>query len=136
MRQCGLISSLQTEVGSVQSTLASDLADALTAIEEVETLVNDVASASDLQTVQDDLDGVSDNVSEILESNNVYSDNLVISSAATLAVAKSLGSKLAIINGNVTITSLSENITKTHDLILYEETYYLAQIYQTSCLHS
>ena len=97
----GLISSLQTEVGSVQSTLASDLADALTAIEEVETLVNDVASASDLQTVQDDLDGVSDNVSEILESNNVYSDDVIVNSEGTLDFAVALGSKLSIVNGNV-----------------------------------
>ena len=43
----------------------------------------------------------------MLASNNVYSDSLVISSAATLAVAKSLGSKLAIINGDVTITQSS-----------------------------
>ena len=97
----GLISSLQTEVGSVQSTLASDLADALTAIEEVETLVNDVASASDLQSVQDDLDGVSDNVSEILESNNVYSDDVIVNSEGTLDFAVALGSKLSIVNGNV-----------------------------------
>jgi hypothetical protein len=97
----GLISSLQTEVGSVQSTLASDLADALTAIEEVEALVNDVASASDLQTVQDDLDGVSDNVSEILESNNVYSDDVIVNSEGTLDFANALGSKLSIVNGNV-----------------------------------
>ena len=43
----------------------------------------------------------------MLASNNVYSDDLVISSAATLAVAKNLGGKLAIINGDVTITQSS-----------------------------
>ena len=97
----GLISSLQTEVGSVQSTLSSDLADALAAIEAVEEQVNDVASGEDLAQVQSDLDGVSENVSDILESNNVYSQDVIVDSEGTLDFAVALGSKLNIVNGSV-----------------------------------
>jgi len=97
----GLITSLQTEVGSVQSTLSSDLADALAAIEAVEEQVNDVASGEDLAQVQSDLDGVSDNVSDILESNNVYSNDVIVDSEGTLDFAVALGSKLTIVNGSV-----------------------------------
>ena len=54
----GLITSLQTEVGSVQSTLSSDLADALEAIEAVEASVEDVATSEDLNAVQSDVTGI------------------------------------------------------------------------------
>jgi hypothetical protein len=104
----GLITSLQTEVGSVQSTLSSDLADALAAIEAVEEQVNDVASGEDLAQVQSDLDGVSDNVSDILESNNVYSQDVIVDSEGTLDFAVALGSKLNIVNGNVVFVVSSE----------------------------
>jgi len=114
----GLITSLQTEVGSVQSTLAADLAVALSAIEEVETLVNDVASSEDLQQVQDDLDGVSTDVTEILESNNVYSTDVIVTSEGTLDFAVALGSRLSIVNGNVVfIVDSTMDIAKVQEAI-------------------
>ena len=97
----GLITSLQTEVGSVQSTLSSDLADALTAIEAVEASVEDVASSEDLSAVQADVTDISDDVSDILESNNVYSNDVIVDSDGTLDFAVALGSKLSIVNGSV-----------------------------------
>jgi len=97
----GLISSLQTEVGSVQSTLSSDLADALAAIEAVEASVEDVATSEDLSAVQDDVTDISDDVSDILESNNVYSNDVIVDSEGTLDFAVALGSKLSIVNGSV-----------------------------------
>jgi hypothetical protein len=114
----GLITSLQTEVGSVQSTLAADLAVALSAIEEVETLVNDVASSEDLQQVQDDLDGVSTDVTEILESNNVYSTDVIVNSEGTLDFAVALGTKLSIVNGNVVfIVDSTMDIAKVQEAL-------------------
>jgi len=97
----GLITSLQTEVGSVQSTLSSDLADALTAIEAVEASVEDVATSEDLSAVQADVTDISDDVSDILESNNVYSNDVIVDSEGTLDFAVALGSKLSIVNGSV-----------------------------------
>jgi len=104
----GLITSLQTEVGSVQSTLAADLADALVAIEAVEASVEDVASSADVEQIQSDLDGVSENVSDILESNNVYSQDVIVDSEGTLDFAVALGPKLNIVNGNVVFVVSSE----------------------------
>ena len=104
----GLITSLQTEVGSVQSTLSSDLADALAAIEAVEASVEDVATSEDLNAVQSDVTGISEDVSDILESNNVYSNDVIVDSEGTLDFAVALGPKLSIVNGNVVFVVNSE----------------------------
>ena len=76
-------------------------------METLQASLANAATAAEVAALQTALTAAQLDLTELLKSNNVYSDNLVINSAATLAVAKSLGSKLAIINGNVTITQSS-----------------------------
>lgn len=80
------------------------LATRLTALE---TDLAGAATAAEVEALQTALAAAQSDLTELLASNNVYSDNLTINSAATLAVAKNLGGKLAIINGNVTISQSS-----------------------------
>ncbi|MGC6503061.1 MAG: hypothetical protein ACON47_10070 [Flavobacteriaceae bacterium] len=100
----GLITNLQGSIGEVasaNSALQSDLASVLEEVEAIDQAVQDVASGEDLAQVQSDLDGVSSDVTDILESNNVYSQDVIVDSKGTLDFAVALGSKLSIVNGNV-----------------------------------
>ena len=65
------------------------------------------ATAAEVAALQTALATAQADLTELLASNNVYSNDLTINSQATLDVAKSLGGKLAIINGGVTITQSS-----------------------------
>lgn len=80
------------------------LATRLTALE---TDLAGAATAAEVEALQTALAAAQSDLTELLASNNVYSNDLTINSQATLDVAKSLGGKLAIINGGVTITQSS-----------------------------
>lgn len=86
------------------TTALEALATRLTALE---TDLAGAATAAEVTALQTALAAAQSDLTELLASNNVYSQNLTINSAATLAVAKNLGGKLAIINGNVTISQSS-----------------------------
>ncbi len=86
------------------TTALANLATRLTALE---TDLAGAATAAEVTALQTALAAAQADLTELLASNNVYSDNLTINSNATLAVAKSLGGKLAIINGSVTISQSS-----------------------------
>ena len=83
------LTSLAADVKALQDTLAT------------------AATAAEVAALQTALTAAQSDLTELLASNNVYSNNLTINSQATLDVAKSLGGKLAIINGGVTITQSS-----------------------------
>ena len=110
------LAALTTTVASVQSALASipsgseinaavseGLAGVQADIDALETALDNVVSADDLTAVSDAIDNVADDVSDILASNNVYSQELIITNQAELDIATGLGGKVALINNNVTI---------------------------------
>ena len=86
------------------TTALEALATRLTALE---TDLAGAATAAEVEALQTALAAAQSDLTELLASNNVYSNDLTINSQATLDVAKSLGGKLAIINGGVTITQSS-----------------------------
>ena len=90
------IEALQTSLEAVQATLA-----------ELKTALDSASTSADVEALTAALATVQSDLADLLAANNVYSDNLIINSSATLAVAKSLGGKLAIINADVTITQSS-----------------------------
>ena len=79
------LTSLAADVKALQDTLAT------------------AATAAEVAALQTALTAAQSDLTELLASNNVYSDDLVITSAATLEVAKSLGGKLAILNADLYI---------------------------------
>jgi len=89
--------SLQGEIALLKQQLAEVLSD-LTA------LTNSLSDTNtDLESVSTELANLQSTVETILSSGNIYSQDLIISSASELEAAKTLGGKLAVINGNVTI---------------------------------
>lgn len=79
------------------------------------------ADTSDaVAAIQAELVKVQADLADLLASNNVYTpdatNGLVINSAASLAVAKSLGTKLSIINGSVNITNSTAASLNATDL--------------------
>jgi len=110
------LSALAGTVANVQSALASipsaseinsavseGLAGVQSDIDALETALDNVVSADDLNIVSEAIDDVADDVSDILASNNVYSQELIITNQAELDIATGLGGKVALINANVTI---------------------------------
>ena len=89
--------SLQGEIALLKQQLAevlSDLTDLTNSLSDTNT---------DLESVSTELANLQSTVETILSSGNIYSQDLIISSASELEAAKTLGGKLAVINGNVTI---------------------------------
>jgi hypothetical protein len=76
-------------------------------VETLQASLANAATAAEVAALQTALTAAQSDLTELLASNNVYSNDLTINSQATLDVAKSLGGKLAIINGGVTITQSS-----------------------------
>ena len=116
----GTVGSLQTAIAALpttttdisglesgQSALTTALEALATRLTTLETNLADAATAAEVAALQTALTAAQSDLTELLASNNVYSDNLTINSQATLDVAKSLGGKLAIINGGVTIEQTS-----------------------------
>jgi len=110
------LAALANTVASVQSALSSipsgaeinaaiseGLAGVIADIADLETALDNVVSADDLNLVSDAIDSVADDVSDILASNNVYSQELIITNQAELDIATGLGGKVSLINNNVTI---------------------------------
>jgi hypothetical protein len=117
----GTVSSLQAAVAllpktSTPATDISGLQASLTAlaatVAELKTSLAGAATSAEVATLAANLAAAQTDLSELLASNNVYSDNLVINSVATLEFAKNLGDKLTIVNANVTFdVDATMNIT-------------------------
>jgi hypothetical protein len=108
----GTVSSLQAAVAALpkSTTPATDISGlqtALTAlaatVAELKTSLATAATAADVAALTTSLTKVQTDLSELLAANNVYSDDVIINSNATLSVAKSLGSKLTILNADIII---------------------------------
>jgi len=118
----GTVASLQTAIANIPVTPATDISGlestqaalqtALTALAtEVTALQTSLAAAdtsADVDALTLALDKVKTDLAELLASNNVYTpannSPLSITTAAELAFAKSLGNKVGIINGALTVT--------------------------------
>ncbi len=113
----GTVASLQSAIANIPVTPATDISGLESTQAALQTALTDLAAevtklqdslataatAAEVAALQTALTNVQSDLTELLASNNVYSDDLVITSAATLEVAKSLGGKLAILNADLYI---------------------------------
>lgn len=112
----GTVASLQTAIANIPVTPATDISglesdlDTLAAsIAELQTALGNAATAAEVAALQASLATVQSDLSDLLASNNVYTGDLTINTAATLTAAEALGGKVAIINGDVTVTQSASN---------------------------
>jgi len=91
------LSSLAGTVNSLSSTV-SGLGDT------IDTAVADVASSEEVSDLSDAVAASQEDLDELLANSSVFNGDVTINSEATLAAFKSIGSGLAIVNGNVNIT--------------------------------
>ena len=96
------IANLLTELGTLATSLTAIKADLAAADTSAE--VNALTLA--LAAAQADL-------STILAQNNIYTGDVIINNAATLAAVEQLGDKVGIVNGNVYITQSSTTVDAT-----------------------
>ncbi|MDB9903010.1 hypothetical protein OAC73_01425 [Flavobacteriaceae bacterium] len=122
----GTVASLQTAIANIPVTPATDisglestqaaLTTALTAlaadVKALQDTLATAATAADVAALQTALTAAQSDLTDLLAANNVYTPaagGLVIDSAASLTVAESLGDRLSIVNGDVTITNAVAN---------------------------
>jgi len=105
----GTLASLQATVNGLPSTsevssaIASELAGIIADVEALQAALETVASAEDLAAIEEALAEAGASLEDLLDSSNVYGEDLIVNSQGTLDYAVSLGEKLAIVNGNVVI---------------------------------
>jgi prefoldin subunit 5 len=105
----GTLSALQSTVASlpsssdVSSAIASELTDIISQVEALQAALDAVATADDLSDVSDAVTDAQNALNDLLDSSNVYGDDLVVTNQGTLDFAVALGEKLAIVNGSVYI---------------------------------
>jgi len=75
----------------------------------LQTALAGAATAAEVAALQTALSAAQLDLTELLASNNVYTGNLTINTAATLTAAEALSGKVAIINGDVTVTQTASN---------------------------
>jgi len=104
----GTVSSLSSTVnglGAAIDTAVSDgLADIQADIEAIETAVADVASSEEVSALQAAVDASQEDLEELLANSSVYQGAITINSPSTLDVYHQMGSAIAIVNEDVTIT--------------------------------
>lgn len=103
------MNSIQGNIGTaVDTALADGLADINAAVEQLESQVDNIASGEDVDNINDTLGGLEEDLQELLESNNVYSNPVSIYNVATLDFADALGDRLNIVNGAINIYAIPE----------------------------
>jgi hypothetical protein len=97
------VESLQGSLSSLPSSteLNAALAALQTKLDALEAQIGEGVSSEDLQEIEEDL-------SDLLTSNNIYSEDLTIDSEALLEFAENLKDRVAIINGDVSIHITSD----------------------------
>ena len=115
------LSQVQTDLGTLSSLVASlktsidtDFSTIETDIETLEQLLTDVADSQDLGEIVLALEGLQDDVTELLAANAVINQSITINSEATLQYVESLVGTEAedpsvIVNGSVTVESAFAN---------------------------
>ena len=103
------VDAIQGSLGTaIDAALADGLADINAVITQLETQVDNIATGDDVDNISATLGGVEQDIKDLLASNNVFTGDLTINSEATLEFAESLGDKVKIINGNVTVQAPSD----------------------------
>ena len=115
----GTISGLQNGIAAAQASAAaatsaasaidlSGLSASLTAlqaeVDAIEAAIATTATAAEVAALQTSLTAVETDLADLLVSNNVYSTDVTVNSAASMASALALGNKVALMNAAVTIT--------------------------------
>lgn len=113
------VNSLPGELNGLKASLATQAAEIQALQTALNTLIANYATSEDLATAQAAINALTaqltatqQDVAVILESNNVYTGNVVINSSATLEFAVGLGEKVRVINGNLTIDYSSLTATE------------------------
>ena len=120
----GTLSALQATVNGlpssseVSSAIASELAGIIADVEALQAALETVASAEDLAAIEEALAEAGVSLENLLDSSNVYSEDLVVNSQGTLDFAVALGEKLAIVNGSVYMNvSAQMNLTDVQTVL-------------------
>ena len=101
----GLQSGIAASASSAQMTALSASLTALQAeVDAIEAAIATTATAAEVTALQTSLTALEADLDDLLVSNNVYSTNTTINSAATMAAALALGNKVALMNGTLDIT--------------------------------
>ena len=103
-------------IGAIESTLGDSvdaaLADGLTSINAViaalQEQVDNIATGEDVDGINEAIEGVEQDLQDLLESNNVFTGNLTINSVPTLEFADNLGDRVNIVNGDVIIEASTD----------------------------
>jgi hypothetical protein len=98
--------------GSLGTAIDAALADGLTSINEViaalQAQVDNIATSEDVDNITETLGGVEQDLQDLLDSNNVYSNPVNIYNVATLDFADALGDRLNIVNSPINIYAIPE----------------------------
>jgi len=86
------------------SGLSASLATLQAEVDAIEAAIATTATAAEVTALQTSLTALEADLDDLLISNNVYSTNTTINSAATMAAALALGNKVALMNGTLSIT--------------------------------
>ena len=84
------VNSIQANIGSsVDAALADGLADINAAVAELEVQIDNIATGEDVDDINSTLEGLETDLQDLLNSNNVYSNPVIIYNVATLDFADS-----------------------------------------------
>ncbi|MBT5447493.1 MAG: hypothetical protein HOK87_08970, partial [Flavobacteriaceae bacterium] len=119
----GTVGSLQSSLsGQIDTALADGLADIDAAITELEAATADVASSEDVANIQAAVDANQTDLQELLDQASVFAGDVVVNTPTTLDAFHTIGTGLAIINGNVDIDVTSDmDIAKVQELVNFIE---------------
>ena len=119
----GTVGSLQSSLsGQIDTALADGLADIDAAITELEAATADVASSEDVADIQAAVDANQTDLQELLDQSSVFAGDVVVNTPTTLDAFHTIGTGLAIINGNVDIDVTSDmDIVKVQELVNFIE---------------
>jgi hypothetical protein len=85
------VNSVQANIGSsVDAALADGLADINAAVAELEGQIDNIATGEDVDDINSTLEGLETDLQDLLNSNNVYSNPVIIYNVATLDLCRFL----------------------------------------------
>ena len=101
------ISGLTTGLAAANTSITALQAQLAAIVANYATTGDVAATTAAINLLSDEIALIQTDIAAILASNNVYDGSLTINSAATLAFAQSLGDKVGIINGSLTVNATS-----------------------------
>ena len=85
----------------LDAALTAGLEDITNTVGDIETELENVANSDELSAVASSVADAQEDLDELLTSNNVYNEDVIVNTKATLTWAAGLGAKLTIVNGDV-----------------------------------